>query len=97
MASKVVVHFESKGKPVRVEIDPSVVDPSLGEMKGILFIPKSEAPQFVAAHNLGEFKAGPPSSLRVIDAKDKDITTETLATGFGPGVCYMIGVSVFCW
>ena len=92
MASKVVVHFEANGVPHRVEIKPAE-----GKVESIVLVPKDKADKFAGDHKLDKPKSGLPPGLRILGPNDQDVTDQMVAAGFGPGVCYTIGVQVFCW
>lgn len=93
MASKVVVHFEANGVPHRVEVEPAA-----SQVTGILLMPKQEAERLVKEKLKGQFISGKlPPGLTVLDPDGRDVTAQLQSTGFGPGVCYMVGLQVFCW
>ena len=93
MASKVVVHFEANGVPHRVEIVPAE-----GKVESIILLPKGQmADQFATDHKMNKPNSGLPPGLSILGPNDQDVTDQMLKAGFGPGVCYTIGVQVFCW
>ena len=95
MADQIIIRFSGKGgKPHTVEIDAKK-----DNVAAVFLMPDAQVQGLLAKEGKqpNVTRAKPPR-VKVKDQDGNDVTAEFEAeAGFGPGVCYMVGVNVFCW
>ena len=94
MAIKVEVHFKENDRKFRVQLDETTA------VDGVILIPDGpERNQFFLDHGFTRVPVPPeaPRGLKVVGPNGEDQTVQLQNPTFGPGVCYTVGVQVFCW